>query len=91
VGGAVRVCVCVCMCVCVCVCVRVCVCDGNRSAVLSFANDLTMPPGARPAPLATLFVCLSIYLDSGRTIFLLGVRFLDKFSTLSLFKNISQH
>lgn len=57
--------------------------------VLNFTNDLTMPPGAGPAPPATLFVCLSLYLESGQTVFLPRVRFLKKVSTLSLFENIS--
>ncbi len=64
----------------VCVCVCVCVCDGDRSSssvkVLNFTNDLTMPPGARLALPATLFVCVSLYLESGRSVFLPGVRFL---------------
>lgn len=85
VGGAVRVCM--------NVCVYLCVCDGDQSSssvkVLNFTNDLTMPPGAGPALLASLFVCLSLYLESGRTIFLQGVRFLQKISTLSLLENTS--
>lgn len=46
-------------CVCTCVCVR----DHLPVKVLNFTNDLTMPPGAGPAPLVT-FVCLSLYLES---------------------------
>ena len=62
---------CVCVCVCVSVCVCVCVWDWSWSSspvkVLNFTNDLTMPPGAGSAPGATLFVCLSVYLESGHT------------------------
>lgn len=64
--------------------VRVCVCDGDRSSsskVLNFTNDLTMPPGAGPAPLATLFICLSLYLD--RLYFFQELDFSLKISTLS--------
>lgn len=45
------------------VCAHVRVCDHLPVKVLNFTNDLTMPPGAGPAPLDT-FVCLSPYLES---------------------------
>lgn len=44
-------------------CVHMRVCDHLPVKVLNFTNDLTMPPGAGPAPLDT-FVCLSPYLES---------------------------
>lgn len=45
------------------VCAHARVCDHLPVKVLNFTNDLTMPPGAGPAPLDT-FVCLFSYLES---------------------------
>lgn len=62
-------------------CVCVCACEKQGIGhlpvkVLNFTNDLTMPPGTGLAPLATLFVCLFLYLESAQTGILLEVRFL---------------
>lgn len=44
-------------------CARACVHGRLPVEVLNFTNDLTMPPGAEPAPPASS-VCLSPYLES---------------------------
>lgn len=70
------------------VCAHARVCDHPPVKVLNFTNDLTMPPGAGPAPLDT-FVCLSPYLESVPTVVSESVPvflFLKNMSLLKVFK-----